>query len=114
MDDDPLNDLRKPRPELVEHSNSFAELVAKVNAGDAGAINLLMGEWKAHKASTALEEYWNQVVPSGTTFDQADAVASVLAMLSRYEAVLRKIAEKGGPDAEIAKEALAYKPPVRR
>ncbi|MGP0076210.1 MAG: hypothetical protein ACLPWF_30175 [Bryobacteraceae bacterium] len=87
-----------------KHLNSFAELVDKVNAGDAGAMNTFMGEWKAYKAAGALEKYWDRVAPSGTSFDQSEAVAMALAMLDCYETALRTIAEKDGPDARLSRK----------
>jgi len=77
-------------------------------------VDPLITQWKTYKATHALEEYWSKIVPAGTSFDQSDAVALVMTMLDHYESTLRKIAEKGGPDAGIAQEALDYKAPVWR
>ena len=76
--------------------------------------NPLIGAWKARRATAKLEEFWNQVAPAGTAFDQAEAVALIMVLLECYEEALRTIAEKGGPEASTAKDALAYKPPVWR
>ncbi len=75
---------------------------------------LLINEWRAHRATVALQEYWKRTVPAGTDFDRPDAVNMVLVMLDCYETALRRIAEKGGPQADMAKEALSYKQPVWR
>jgi hypothetical protein len=74
----------------------------------------LMSAWKAHKATQALEKYWDRTVPEGTSFEQSEAVGMVIVTLECYEMTLRKIAERGGADAPTAKEALAFKPPVWR
>lgn len=73
----------------------------------------LMGRWKAYKATGALEKFWNRTAPEGTAFNEADAVAMALSLLDCYGSALRKIAEKGEPDAAAANEVLAsYKSPV--
>jgi hypothetical protein len=74
----------------------------------------LIDRWQAHRAAAKLEEFWNQTAPAGVTFDQAEAVAMLMVKLECYETALRKIAGTGGPDAETANAALAYKPPVWR
>jgi hypothetical protein len=70
--------------------------------------------WKAYRATAALAEFWKNVGPEGTSFDESDAITMAMTMLEFYQTEFRRIAEKGGPDADAAKKALDYKPPVWR
>jgi hypothetical protein len=70
--------------------------------------------WKASRATEVLAKFWKDTAPGGTSFDKSDAVALAMVMLDFYQMELRRIAERGGPDAAAAKKALAYKPPVWR
>jgi len=72
----------------------------------------MMERWRAHKASGALKRFWNRTAPEGAPFNEAEAVALALTLLDCYQGALRKIAEKGGGDAALAREALAYRPAV--
>jgi hypothetical protein len=68
--------------------------------------------WRAHKAKSKLEAFWEEIAPADQPFEEAKAIALLLVKLECCEMALGKIAVKDGPDAETAKAALAYRPPV--
>jgi hypothetical protein len=72
----------------------------------------LQKRWRIHKAKSKLETFWQQAAPADQPFEEEKAIAMVLVRLECCEMALRKMAMKDGPDAEIAKAALGYIPPV--
>jgi hypothetical protein len=68
--------------------------------------------WRTQRAKSKLEAFWHQTAPADKPFEEEKAVQLLLVKLECWEMALRKIAAEVGPNAETAKTALDYKPPV--
>lgn len=104
------NRVQTPNPRTLSPVMTSARILGMTRTEIAEIGN----RWKASSATAALAKFWKHTAPEGTSFDQSEAVAMALVLLECYEMALGRIAEQDGPQAETAKAALSYKPPVWR